>query len=417
MTIKHGFTFLLLLTIDFSISSAQDLNYTHRVIDTLTSPSMHGRGYVQNGDKIAANYLKGEFQKLNIQAVDDNYFQYFKFPVNTFPKDVKVAVDGTALKPGVDFIVSANSSKAKGTFDLHWLISANLRGSLDVIKDKFIVVDKTRMINKDEQKAMDLWINDPHGAKGVVVIEESKLTWSVARKKYKYPVIHILKKAIQPEAKNITLKIDEKFYKNYKTQNVAGFINGSVKPDSFIVFTAHYDHLGMMGRDTYFPGANDNASGVSMLLNFVKYYAANKPKYSILFIAFAGEEAGLMGSEYYVKHPLVALSKIKFLINMDLLGTGDDGLMVVNGDVYKDQFVLMENINTEKQYVKSLQKRGRAKNSDHYWFSENGVPCFFIYTLGGIAAYHDIYDRAETLPLSDYEDVFKLVKDFVSELP
>lgn len=417
MTIKHGFTFLLLLTIDFSISSAQDLNYTHRVIDTLTSPSMHGRGYVQNGDKIAANYLKGEFQKLNIQAVDDNYFQYFKFPVNTFPKDVKVAVDGTALKPGVDFIVSANSSKAKGTFDLHWLISANLRGSLDVIKDKFIVVDKTRMINKDEQKAMDLWINDPHGAKGVVVIEESKLTWSVARKKYKYPVIHILKKAIQPEAKNITLKIDEKFYKNYKTQNVAGLIKGSVKPDSFIVFTAHYDHLGMMGRDTYFPGANDNASGVSMLLNFVKYYAANKPKYSILFIAFAGEEAGLMGSEYYVKHPLVALSKIKFLINMDLLGTGDDGLMVVNGDVYKDQFALMENINTEKQYVKSLQKRGRAKNSDHYWFSENGVPCFFIYTLGGIAAYHDIYDRAETLPLTDYEDVFKLVKDFVSELP
>ncbi len=86
-------------------------------------------------------------------------------------------------------------------------------------------------------------------------------------------------------------------------------IKGTAIPDSFLVFSAHYDHLGQMGKDIYFPGANDNASGTSMLLNLAKYYSQNRPKYSVLFIAFGGEEAGLIGSEYYVKNPLVPLSK------------------------------------------------------------------------------------------------------------
>jgi aminopeptidase YwaD len=412
------FKFLLVLfSSSISLTAfSQDMKYTHEVIDTLTSPFMHGRGYVNKGDKIAAGYIENEFKKMNLQPVDENYFQKFSFPVNTFPKKMEVSIDGVQLKPGADFIVDANSSKGKGTYELHWLVSANFRGSLDKIKNKFIVIDKSNVTNKDEQKAMDLWVNDPHGAKGVIVVEEKKLTWTVARKKYKYPVIHILKSSIKQDAKNISLGIDEKFIKHHKTQNVIGMLKGTAVPDSIIVFSAHYDHLGQMGKDTYFPGANDNASGTSMLLNLAKYYSQNRQKYSVIFIAFAGEEAGLMGSEYYVKNPVSPLSKIKFLINMDLLGTGDDGLMVVNGDVYKDQFALMDTVNNQKQYVKSLQKRGKARNSDHYWFSENGVPCFFIYTLGGIAAYHDIYDKAETLPLTDYEDVFKLIKDFVSGL-
>jgi hypothetical protein len=411
------FLLILFSTLKSITAFSQDIKYAHQVIDTLTSPSMHGRGYVNKGDKIAAEYIKNEFQKMFLQPVGDkDYFQDFKFPVNTFPKKMEVSVDSIQLKPGADFIVDANSSKAKGTYELHWLISANFRGSLDKIKNKFIVIDKTNITNKDEQKAMDLWVNDPHGAKGVIVVEEKKLTWTVARKKYKYPVVHILKSAIKQDAKNITLKIDEKFISHHKTQNVIAMIKGTAVPDSFIVFSAHYDHLGQMGKDTYFPGANDNASGTSMLLNLAKYYSQNRSKYSVLFIAFAGEEAGLIGSEYFVRNPFVPLSKIKFLINMDLLGTGDDGLMVVNGDVYKEQYAVMDTINNQKQYVKSLQKRGKARNSDHYWFSENNVPCFFIYTMGGIAAYHDIYDKPETLPLTDYEDVFKLITGFIAAL-
>ena len=195
-------------------------------------------------------------------------------------------------------------------------------------------------------------------------------------------------------------------------------VKGITNPDSFIVFSAHYDHLGRMGRGTYFPGANDNASGVSMLLNLAKHYSLeiNKPKYSMVFIAFAGEEAGLAGSKYFIEHPLVDLKKIRFLINLDLVGTGDEGMMVVNATEHKREFEQLKKINEDRQYLTHIGERGKSKNSDHYYFSENGVPAFFFYTMGGIQAYHDIYDKAETLPLTKYKEVFRLIRDFADSL-
>ncbi|WP_448636180.1 M28 family peptidase [Pedobacter panaciterrae] len=79
-----------------------------------------------------------------------------------------------------------------------------------------------------------------------------------------------------------------------------------------MVITAHYDHLGGMGNKTYFPGANDNASGISFLLSLAKYYAANPQPYTMAFICFAGEEAGLLGSKYFTEYPLLALQKSGF---------------------------------------------------------------------------------------------------------
>ena len=131
---------------------------------------------------------------------------------------------------------------------------------------------------------------------------------------------------------------------------------------------------------------------------------------------FSGEEAGLLGSKYYSEHPLFPLSKIKFLTNLDLLGTGSEGIMAVNATVYKTQFEKLDSINNQKKYVTQIKQRGKVANSDHYWFSEKGVPCFFIYTLGGVTFYHDIYDLEKTLPLTDYVDVCKLLIEFNNAL-
>ena len=136
----------------------------------------------------------------------------------------------------------------------------------------------------------------------------------------------------------------------------------------------------------------------------------------MVFIAFAGEEAGLAGSKYFIEHPLVDLKKIRFLINLDLVGTGDEGMMVVNATEHKREFEQLKKINEEHRYLATLGERGKSKNSDHYYFSENGVPAFFFYTLGGIQAYHDIYDKPETLPLTKYKEVFRLIRDFADSL-
>jgi Zn-dependent M28 family amino/carboxypeptidase len=188
-----------------------------------------------------------------------------------------------------------------------------------------------------------------------------------------------------------------------------------MQPDSFIVFTAHYDHLGMMGDNTMFPGAHDNASGVAMALDLMKHYANpdNKPYYSVVFIATAAEELGILGSKYFCANPLFGLEKIKFLINLDMVSTGDEGIMVVNGAVFTEEYDKLVKINTEKSYLKAISKRGEAKNSDHWFFYRNGVKCFFIYTLGGVSEYHNIYDKPEALPYTEYNDIFKLLTDFV----
>ncbi|MNL21468.1 Aminopeptidase YwaD precursor [compost metagenome] len=182
------------------------------------------------------------------------------------------------------------------------------------------------------------------------------------------------------------------------------------------MFTAHYDHLGGMGSQTYFPGANDNASGVSLLLNMARHYAANPAPYSMAFICFAAEEAGLLGSKHFTEQPLIDLKKIRFLVNLDMIGTGDTGITVVNAEYYPKEFTLLNEINDQHKYLSKINPRGKAANSDHYFFSEKGVPSFFIYTNGGIKAYHDVNDLPGTLPFTEYDDLFNLFLNFNKKL-
>jgi len=409
--------FLLVLFLFPIILPAQDMTYVRQVVDTLTAPGMHGRGYVNEGDKIAANYIAQEFRKLGLDSFGPGYFQHFSFPVNTFPGGMTVTVNDKLLVPGADYIVNPASKGGKGTFSFTEVSVPPSKTDQKKLSGRFLLVDKSKTSTTGAADSLNEWKKTENAA-GALFIEENKLTWSVATQQLSMPVIHVLRKAMPEKCSKISIQIDAKLNSKHETQNVLGYIRGNTEPDSFIVISAHYDHLGRMGREIYFPGANDNASGIGMLLSLAAYYATsgNNPGCSMVFIAFAGEEAGLIGSEYYTKNPLFPLSAIKFVLNMDLLGTGDDGMMVVNGDVFKDHFELLGKINDKNQYVKTLGKRGKARNSDHYYFSENGVPSFFFYTLGGTTFYHDIFDKAETLPYTDFTDVFRLTRDFITEL-
>lgn len=405
--------------------NAQDLSYAHKVVDTLSSPSMHGRGYVEDGLKIAAKYIENEFRGNGLKPFKGNdYNQKLNYTINTFPGKMIVKIDGKELIPGKDYIVDPASGGGKGTYDL---IVVNKKTFEMPDKERaftesnlskmVVVVDKSGIDTKVDKQKFESFSKNPFNAKAIVQISDDKFTWSLSEMANERPVIFIKRKSIPPSARTISFDIDEKLAKNFNTTNLVGFVKGTQFPDSFLVFTAHYDHLGMMGDQVYFPGANDNASGTSMLLNLAKYYGdtSHHSPYSIAFISFTGEEAGLSGSSYYVQNPVFPLSKIKFLINMDLMGTGEEGITVVNGTVYEDEFLLLESINESKQYLPQIKKRGKAANSDHYHFSEKKIKSIFIYTMGGIAAYHDIDDKASTLPLTKFENVFRLIRDFVTE--
>ncbi|MCD4683474.1 MAG: M28 family peptidase, partial [Bacteroidales bacterium] len=256
-------------------------------------------------------------------------------------------------------------------------------------------------------------------SKGIIFLKEDKVWWHVSNGKevLDYFKLQIISDKIPISSKTITIKVNNTYFTDYQTQNVIGFVEGKVEPDSFLVFTAHYDHLGQMGADTYFPGANDNASGTAMLLNLARHYSLseNRPDYSIVFMALSAEEVGLMGSEFYATNPLFPLERIKFLVNLDMVGSGSQGVKVVNGSIFKDKFNLLVKLNTKHEYIRKVEERGEAANSDHYPFYAQGVPCFFIYTLGDeCKEYHNIYDVSDNVPLTEYDDFFKLLLDFIN---
>ncbi len=417
--------------------SAQDRAYAKQVIDTLASPSMHGRGYVQKGDKIAANYISDQYKSFGLIPfnIAGNYFQDFSFPINTFPGKVEMTFiwkngKKEVCDPGEHFLVHSNSPSVKGHFPVVDLDSAIVYDDakwanfkkLD-LKKSFVLVDTTGVHTKKELLYLNNFENYPVNVKGILIPVRqnpmtescSKLTpWDFSMIQSTVPVIEI--ENDYKTVDEIEITVGAKFIRNYTSQNVIGYVKGSANPDSFLVFTAHYDHLGQMGKKVYFPGANDNASGIAMLLSLARYYSKpeHKPKCSIVFMAFGGEEVALLGSRYFTEHPLCPLNRIKFLINMDILGTGDEGIMVVNATLFDSPFKTLQKLNTAGNYLTSVKARGKAAISDHYFFTEAGVPSFYIYTLGGIKAYHDTCDRRETLPLTKFEQLFSLLRDFAN---
>lgn len=406
------------------------LKYARAVVDTLASPSMHGRGYVNKGDSIAADYIKKEFEKIGVKPIGQEFYQRFSFPVNTFPgkMNLHISTDRESVQlAGKNFLITSNSpekfqedSYKVSICDKKMLLSRNKykKYKRKKFKKYVIVIDECGIVDKKKIKGAESWIIANANTQIIVVLKNDKLTWEVSQSQNKNTVYECNCKDSShiKSIGEVRFDVEAKLIPNYQSQNILGYIKGTQYPDSFIVFSAHYDHLGRMGKDVYFPGANDNASGCAMLLNLAKYYSQHPPKYSVAFMAFCAEEVGLLGSKYYVEHPLFPLSKIKFLINMDIMGTGDEGIKVVNATEHKKEFDELVKINSEKKFLPSVQPRGKTQNSDHYFFSEAGVKTFFIYTLGGIKAYHDIYDRAETLPLTKFEDVYNLLLHFTDYL-
>jgi aminopeptidase YwaD len=418
----------IILFVTHQICAAQQISYAKEVINTLCSESMKGRGYVDRGDRNAANYLASEFEKSGLKKYSETYFQAFTTPVNSFPGKMSLAVNGNKLKPGEDFLIDPGSPGVSGKFSTEILTAEDLLtkdGWTKKIKraaSRFVVVAafEKNKYNADQLKRINevvsfLKYSEDNPAKGVVILTDEKLTWSGSTELFFKPCFTIKASSLSEPITAIEIFAENKFLKSHQTQNVIGYLEGE-KKDSMLVFTAHYDHLGMMGNETMFPGANDNASGVSLLLNLVKHFSTNPPEYTVVFIAFAAEEIGLIGSKYFTEHPVFPLSNIKFLINFDLAGTGDDGIQVVNGKIYQQKFDVLTKLNDQDKLLKQIKIRGEACNSDHCMFHAKGVPCFFIYTLGGIQAYHDVYDRAETLPLTDYQDYFTLLVKFIDKL-
>ena len=416
------YTTIFLIFLCVSHSFAQNRGKAQLTINDLASEKYAGRGYIDSGDFKAANYIRNSYDELGLQPVDGSFYQHFDLSVNTIQK-VELKVNGITLKPGYDYLVSPGSPSLTINKNLFFVSMKMLESKKAVRKVKKAFrkgyLPVFPKVKREQQKAFvnlqkirdcikpDVW-----------VFLEDHLTWSVSQKQEKVSEVVIRSDLFTGFEKDFNLQIESQFIPSYTSQNVMGMVKGTEHPDSFILLCGHYDHLGKMGEATFY-GANDNASGIAMLLDMAEYFAKNPQKYSLLFVAFGGEEAGLVGSRYFVEHnpSSVQLSQIKFVFNMDLMGSGEDGATIVNGSVFKDAFEHLKSINTEKEYLPKIKSRGKAANSDHYFFTESGIPSFFIYLIGDYKHYHIPQDNAQNLVLSEYYDrSFQLIRDFIIRL-
>ncbi len=391
-----------------------------KYVKNLTAPALHGRGYVENGDGLAADWIAQQFTRMGLLPVKSDYFQPFQFNVNSFPDSVQVSIDGKRLIPGTDFIVHPASGRASGSFDLVHLQPDDLLDparramSMGVLTGKAACLHFPKTINSDTLRMYDEVERELMHFCPVVKAAAGKLTWGVAQEARPFPLIEVLPETMTDSSLTVDLRVQNKLLPRHEARNVVGKVKG--KGSKWIVIGAHYDHLGHMGPDALFPGANDNASGVAMMLSLAEWFSKHKPKHNILFVAFAGEEAGLVGSEWFIVDRPIDLSKIKLMVNLDMLGTGDDGITVVNSTAQQVFFDQLVAINTAKQYLPQVKPRGPACNSDHCPFVQKNIPALFLYTMGGTAAYHDVQDREEQLPLTKFPEVYALLKDFISGL-
>jgi len=418
---------LIALIILLPFSALAQVESARKTVEKLCSPEFHGRGYVNSGDSIAAEFIANEFKSIGCKFYKKNPFQKFDFMVNTFPKEVSLQLNGTELTPGVDFVVSPNCGSFRDYNMQCFKVTTNTLLNTDSLK-AFIRSTKTRAngvytlayapysTKGDTAKLVRAKIQELSAQFPIIELFNDKFTWSVDGEQTKLPTIQLQESELTLGANfNLSLNVDA-VLRMHTARNVIAYIPAKKKTKKCFVFSAHYDHLGRMGQNAYFPGGNDNASGTAMLLEMARYFKDHPGDVNIVFMAFAGEEAGLYGSKHYVEHPLFPLENIQFLFNLDIMGSGEDGVTIVNGSVFQEKFDLLSSINSVQQFVSQVKIRGKAANSDHYFFSEAGVPAFFMYTMGPNKHYHDVGDSYENLSFSEFNDIFQLLVDFEEQV-
>ncbi|MPR37013.1 M28 family peptidase [Salmonirosea aquatica] len=207
--------------------------------------------------------------------------------------------------------------------------------------------------------------------------------------------------------------------------NVVGFLdNGS---DQTIVIGAHYDHLGKGyqtgsltadSEDLIHNGADDNASGTAGLIELARYFAGNKvkEKYNVLFIAFSGEELGLLGSKFFTSHPTIPMESVAFMINMDMIGRLDEskGLTIGGWGTSPSWGTLLPALALKNTLKFAVDSSGIGP-SDHTSFYLQQKPVLFFFT-GVHSDYHKVTDDADKINAPGVSKILGLVVGLVTEL-
>jgi len=404
-------------------------------IHYLADDKLEGRRVGTNGEKLASDFIIGEFEKINLQPKGENIGWLQSFDI----------YDGKQIKNTHLFINNKELQLDKEYFPLAFSALKTVEGTLAIALQEsgvpwFI----------DIKEIVELNQNNPHfdiynaiyekvkefekkGATAVVFFNTSKKTDDITfdpKDKLpvsNLPVLYVTKDAkrkyMKDESASMDVRIVVDIGEKHRTgHNVVGYIdNGAANT---IVLGAHYDHLGFGedGNSLYrgpekmiHNGADDNASGVAAVIELSRLLKKSKlKKNNYLFIAFSGEELGLFGSKYFTEHPTIDLGKVNYMVNMDMVGRLNDSSRVLTVGGYGTSPVWGElfSNNDDKKYFNIRFDSSGTGPSDYTSFYKKDIPVLFFFT-GLHSDYHkptDDYDKI------NYQGELQIVKYIYSLL-
>jgi hypothetical protein len=355
---------------------------------------------------------------------------------------------GTTEVKGKVLMVSAGEPRRKerslidtSTYSSEWttdwrkkILEASRRGAkaLLVIDGKFSssVVQLGRYINRPE---MDVTGKNLEESMPVIFIS-SRLADRILRKGGEKKGHRDLEKRIEKRGETVfrelaiplTLEV-RRHREKLIGENVIGYLEGTDRKEEVVVVSCHYDHLGMKDGEIY-NGADDDGSGTTALLGLADAFAAAKksghgPRRSIMFIAFSGEEKGLLGSAFYASNPVMPLERTMANLNIDMIGRIDaqhapdsNYVYLIGADkISKDLHSLSERVNSsctqlqlDYTYNDERDPNRFYYRSDHYNFAKNGIPVIFYFT-GVHEDYHRPTDTVDKIMFPKMKRIVDLV--------
>lgn len=421
---------------------------TKKHLKVLASDKFEGRETGKRGAEMAASYIAREFRKLKLIApVNGSYLQDVELVETSIVVNL-LEVNGVKLQYGTDFTFSGSGEAKIINADEITFIGSGTESDLNnkVIANKVVLLKQegeaaeiTRKLNfvKSKKPKLIIAVNIaktkiPHShLSGASLSVKNGIRESVPMRANSPGVIQIgteiadeiLNRSGKTFGKlnttDIPPLIKAEIKLNYQpvqrelhSSNVLGYLEGTDLKDQLLVYSAHYDHIGLNpegGKDKVFNGADDDASGTSGVLAIARAFAkakkkGNGPRRSILFLMFTGEEKNLLGSEYYSLNPVFPFAKTITNLNVDMIGrTGSDYINSPDSSNYcflvgadrlsTDLHKISENANAVYTKMKIDYKHNAPDDqiyywSDHYNFAKNGVPVIFYYN-----GKHDDYHK------------------------
>ena len=443
-----------------------DADYLMEIVTELASKEYAGRLPGSDGFNLAATYVANKFKKYKIKSVErDSFFQYFNVEHNHIKSPLKLEfVDKKdkrkPYKPGSDFVCRGFTGQGVYTADV---VFCGYGISLPKHKyDDYAGVDvkgKVVMIFKENPswkhiidwptiypryKAM---IAASYGAVGVLLVSApansrntkpigSIATGPIAQHNNETTSMHIspevaadllkpskytlkeLQSIIDTTKKPFSLDLGTKVYTEVHTEytnqkptmNIIGVIQGNdpILKEEYLLIGAHLDHVGSQGDELYFPGANDNASGVAAVLQMAKLFSENKEhlKRSVVFILFSNEEQGLYGSWHYVKNPLFPLEKTVAMLNLDCIAHGDS-IQIGNGKSAPVLWQLAKDIDKRQQNL-TVERTWSGGGADATPFFDMNIPALYFVTTNSYTHLHLPTDKPETLNKNLFKNITQL---------